>query len=206
MKPAAAKPLVACLLAAGLVAGCSGIPFRSIPRLMSLQYELADMDPAEFMVAIESDSRMEPPVGATPKLKLAITPRNPGAFEAVDTELPMRLSVATPESLGLPAAPANRRWHVYDFAPESQAELAQIQTYFKRLQAERRPDRGGSLAIGIAQEGVAAKNAELFDTHWATWLQTSQADGFFEIWSGSIGELIEQAEIAAARKADRKQE
>jgi hypothetical protein len=91
---------------------------------------------------------------------------------------------------GLEPAAAGRRWLVYSFPPESQAELSRIQANFKRMKEERKGKSGGTVQIGIAQENVAAKNPELANTKWESWLQMSTKDGFFELWSGSIGELL----------------
>jgi hypothetical protein len=193
------KRLSACLAFCGLLAACSGIPLQSIPRLMKLPSELLNADPAEFMLAMQVDARMAPPPGAVPTLDIRILPREPDAFQAIERKLPMRMTVSSVPALGLAAAPADRRWLIYSFPPESQAELSRIQAYFKRIQAERKDKGGGSLAVGIAQEGVAAEDPALAHTRWDSWLRTSRQEGFFELWSGSIAELKKQAKNEAAR-------
>jgi hypothetical protein len=189
----------ALLIALSLVA-CSGIPLRSLPRLMSLQDTLLEMNPAEFMLAIQSDARMTPPAGATPVMHVTIRPRVDGAFDAVEKTLPMRFTVSSAEAnnaKGLAPAPARRRWLIYSFTPESQAELTRIQNYFKRLQAQQQGKGGGSVAVGIAQEGVAARDPALANTRWESWLQTSVREGFYELWSGTVAELLKQAQRRA---------
>jgi hypothetical protein len=198
------KRLVAFLFLAGIVVACTGIPLRSMPQLMKLQDALLEAHPAEFMVAIQADARMAPPPGAAPTFQLAIRPREPGGFDAVERTLPMRLITAPANTLGLAAAPANRRWFIYSFPPESQTELLRIQSYFKRIKAEQRGKGGGSLSVGIAQKGVAARDPALADTRWESWLQMSKQDGFFELWSGSIGDLLRQAENEAEKAPPRK--
>jgi hypothetical protein len=191
------KRAVACLVLATFVAACAGVPLRSMPRLMKLQNELLEMDPAEFMIAIQADVRATPPSGAAPMLHIAIQPAEPKAFDAVERKLPMRFHVASANSLGLASPPANRRWLIYSFPPQSQAELKRIQSDFKRIQAERRTNSGASLAVGIAQDGLAAAmDPALADTRWESWLQTSRRDGFFELWSGTIAALMKQAKTA----------
>ncbi len=184
-----------CLVLAALAA-CGGIPLRSIPRLMSLQETLLEANPAEFMLAIQADARMTPPAGAVPVMHIAIRPREAGAFEALDKALPMRLTVSSGNANAktLAPAPARRRWLLYSFPPESQTELVRIQRYFKRIQAEQRGKGGGSISVGIAQDGVAVKDPALADTRWESWLQTSTREGFFELWSGSVAELLRQAQ------------
>ena len=84
------------------------------------------------------------------------------------------------------------RLAVYRKLPDldaTQAELSRIQAQFKRVKEERKGKSGGTVQIGIAQENVAAKNPELASTKWESWLQTSKADGFFELWTGTLGEL-----------------
>lgn len=166
---------------------------------MKLQNELLSMDPAEFMLAIQADARMTPPAGAAPVMHLVIKPAREGAFDVVDRQLPMQSDSASARALGLTSAAADRRWLIYSFAPEAQAELARIQTTFKRIQAERGSTGGGSVAVGIAQEGVAADDPKLAHTRWESWLRTSRKDGFYELWSGSIDTLLKRARAAQTR-------
>ena len=142
--------LIGALVLAAMVAGCGGIPLRSMPRLMQLQTELLTANPAEFMVAVQVDARMTPPPGAAPVMQLAIRPREPGAFNAIERKLPMRFNVASVNSLGLATPAANRRWLIYSFPPESQAELSRIQTFVKQLQARGDKKQGGSIAVRVA--------------------------------------------------------
>lgn len=183
---------VCCLVA------CSGIPLRSMPRLAKLQSELLEANPAEFMVAIQADARMVPPPGASPILQIAIRPAEAGAFEPIDHQLPMRFSVMSANSLGLTPPPPNRRWLIYSLTPDSQAELARIQDFFKRRRTDPSSKKGGTLSLGIAQDGVATKDPALANTRWESWLQVSRQEGFFELWSGSVDELLQKAKTARA--------
>lgn len=185
---------IAVLCCAAMLAACGGIPLRSVPKLYALQSQLLDANPADFMVAIQADSRLTPPAGSAPVLSLLIKPTNEGAFPVIDKKLAMRSSPWSAGMKGLEAAPSNRRWLVYSFTPESQAELSRIQATFKRIKEEQKGKGGGSVQIGIAQENVAARNPELSNTKWESWLQTSKADGFFELWSGSLGDLLKQGQ------------
>jgi hypothetical protein len=160
---------------------------------LKLKGELLDANPGEFMFAVQLDARMAPPPGAVPRIELAIRPAQPGAFEVVDEKIPMRLTVAPTATLGLATPEAGRTWLIYSLPPESQATLARIQASFKRLQAERDKNKGGSVTIGIAQDGLAARDPKFVDTRWESWLQMSRQDGFFEIWSGTVGDLLELA-------------
>ncbi len=187
------KKLLALLVLTLAVSGCSGIPLRSLPKLAALQSELLDANPAEFALAVQMDARIKPPVGTVPELQLAIRPARPGAFEVVDKKLPMRLTVTPIGQMGLAPAGKGRHWLVFSLSTESQAELARIQAYFKSLQAERANNGGGSISLGIAQEGLAATDPALAETRWESWLRTSLRQGFFELWTGTPGELRKQA-------------
>lgn len=189
--------IIAILLPA-LLAACGGIPLRSLPRLLQLQDTLLEADPAQFMLAIQVDRRMSPPPGAVPYLQLSVRPKEPGAFEPIDKRLPMQWTDQSASALGLAAPAAGRRWLIYSFPPESQAELSRIQDHFKRIQAHRSDKRGGSLSVGIAQEGVAVNDPALANSRWESWFQTSRRDGFFELWSGTVGSLLKQANAAAS--------
>lgn len=189
------------LVLAALLAACGGIPLSSMPRLMSLQHELLDADPAEFTLAIQADARIAPRPDSTPYLQVSIRPAEAGAFAPVEKALPMRLAVTSASVPGLAAPGADRRWFIYGFPPESQAELARIQRHFKGIQAERRGKSGGSVSVGISQDGVAPTDPALADTRWESWLQTSRREGYFELWSGTVAALLQQAETARAKRA-----
>jgi hypothetical protein len=181
------------LVLTSLLAGCGGIPLGSLPRLAQLQHKLMYANPAEFMIAIQVDDRMVPPAGATPMLLLAIRPSAPGRFEIIDKKLPMHFVTVTANTLKLSPPPAQRRWLIYSLTPESQTELLHMQKYFRRIQAQQQGKGSGDISIGIAQDGVAAKNPELANTQWESWLQISREEGFFKLWSGSVAELLKQA-------------
>ena len=194
------------ILCVALVAACSGVPLTSIPRLLRLNGQLLDAKPAEFMVAVQLDARMVPAPGGVPVMEVVIEPSVPGAFDVVNKRLPMRLTStddgphasAALRSFGLQAAPAGRRWLVYSFTPESQAELERIQLTIKRLMQNKLsgsgPGKGGGkITAGMAQEGIAARDPAFANTRWESWLQTRQAEGFYELWSGTVGALTRQA-------------
>jgi hypothetical protein len=181
------------------LSGCGGIPLRSIPRLIKLQDQLLTLNPAEFMVAIRADARMLPPAGGVPTLDITIQPKNAGDFEPVDKKIPMQLALSNGPALGLDRPPVGRRWLVYSFPAASQAELAAVQTSFKRIKAEndaKGNKGGGSITVGIAQENVATADTALDNSRWESWLQTSVNDGFFELWSGTVADIKAQAKKA----------
>jgi hypothetical protein len=164
--------------------------------LIKLPDQLLTLNPAEFMLAIQTDTRMLPPTGAVPTLDIVIQPKNVGDFAPVDKKIPMQLAVSSGTALGLDRATAGRRWLVYSFPSASQAELAAIQTTFKRIKADndaKGNKGGGSLTVGIAQDNVATADAALDNTRWESWLQTSAKDGFFELWSGTVKDIKVQA-------------
>ena len=181
-------------LALGLaLAACTGVPLRSLPRLMQLPKELLDANPAELMVALQVDARMTPPAGAVPLLSIKLAPREPGRFEVIDKQLPMQVSVATSSTLGLDAPGAGRRWLLYSLPPATQLELARIQGVMQRARAESQGKGGGTLSVGVAQDSLAVTDPVLAHTRWETWLQTKRRDGFFEVWSGTPAQLKKSA-------------
>jgi hypothetical protein len=186
------------------LAACSGIPIRSMARLVKLPDQLLHANPAEIMFAVQVDNRLLPTVSGTPTFSIDIQPAVAGAFEAVQRKLPMQLSVTAAPAMGLEPAGPGRRWMVYRFAPASQTELQRIQAQFLRLQAERRSGTGGSLAVGIAQDGVVTSDATLDHTRWESWLQTSAQEGFYMLWAGTLGELKAQERVARNAAATQK--
>ncbi|ROZ71219.1 hypothetical protein [Ramlibacter sp. WS9] len=181
-------PLIACLV----LGACSGIPLASVPRILALKADLLEANPAEIMLAIQVDERIAPARGDVPVLHIDIRPREVGAFAPWEGKMPMRLSAgAAPK--GLQPAARGRHWLVYSLGPESQAELLRTRARFQQLQAERRGKSGGSVSVGIAQEGVAAASPHVAGSVWESWLQTSAQAGFFKLWSGTLDDLRAQA-------------
>jgi hypothetical protein len=179
------------LLCAGLAAvmACGGVPLRAIPRLVQMQNELLDTNPAEFMVALQVDARFVPPPGAVPYLVIKVVPNDPTAFEAIDKKLPLQVSVASVATLGLDAPPPSRRWLIYSLPPATQAEMQRIQSMILRAKAMPNGKGAGSLGMGVAQESLAITDPALANTRWDTWLQTKQRDGFFEVWVGTPAQI-----------------
>ncbi|WP_114973962.1 hypothetical protein [Rhodoferax ferrireducens] len=187
--------LIPLLLSASLLVltACTGVPLRSLPRLMQMQSELLDANPAEFMVALQVDARLVPPAGAVPMLIIKMTPREPGAFEAIDKKLPLQVSVASVSTLGLAAPAAGRRWLIYSLPAPTQAELRRIQDVVRQAKANPKNKGGGSLSVGVAQDSLAVTEPALANTRWDTWMQTRQRDGFFEVWTGTPAQLRKMA-------------
>jgi hypothetical protein len=184
--------LLSLVLCATLVA-CSGVPLRSLPRLMQMSGTLLDASPAEVMIALQVDARMVPPANAVPMLIIKVTPREPGAFSPIDKKLPLQVAVASAATLGLDAPPLGRRWLVYSMPASTQAELQRIQATMRQAKANA---TGGSLSLGVEQESlaVAVTDPALADTRWETWLQMKKADGFLEVWSGTPAQLKKSAD------------
>lgn len=184
------KRVLCSVLVCAMLAACSGVPIRSLPRLMRLSGELLDANPAEFMVALQVDARFVPPPGAAPQLIIKLTPREAGAFEPVDKKLPLQQTVAASATLGLDAPPPGRRWLVHSLPPATQAELQRVQATIRQLKAKGGTG-GGSLGVGVEQDALtlAASDPALAHTRWETWLQTSKRDGFYEVWSGTLAQL-----------------
>lgn len=170
-----------------VLAACGGIPLTSMPKLLALQANLLDANPAEFMVAIRADARLTPPPGSSPTLNLDIKPRDEGAFPRTQRMLKMQVVEWSPALKGLGPAERGRKWFVYGFTPEAAAELRKVQEQFRALKGS---GKGGTVSIGIAQENVAARNPELGDTKWESWIQVARADGFFKLWAGTLAELL----------------
>jgi hypothetical protein len=188
-----------------LLSACSGIPVSSIPRLLNLNAQLLDANPAEFSIAIQIDSRMSPPPGGVPVLEILIEPREAGGFETVTKKIPLNLintglsadANSFAVKAGLQSAPNGRRWLLYNFAPASQSELIQTQSTIKKLMNDKKtgsgPGKGGGkVTAGIAQDSMVGNDAAFANTRWESWLQTRKAEGFFELWSGTVGGLIKQ--------------
>jgi hypothetical protein len=171
------------------LAACSGVPLRSIPKLIQLSNEVLDADPAQFMVALQVDARMVPPAGAVPLLHLQLEPREKGAFEVVDKKLPLQVAVASAGLLGLEAPGKGRNWLLYSLPPSTQLELQRVQSAIKRYKADPTGKSKGSFAVSVEQDSLMVKDPALANTPWETWLQTKQRDGFFEVWSGKLAQL-----------------
>lgn len=180
------------------LAACGGVPLGAIPRLVQMQNELLDANPAELMVALQVDARLAPPANVVPLLILQMKPRDPSAFEAIDKRLPLQLAVTSSSTLGLEAPATGRRWLIYTLPPATQAELRRVQSVILKAKALPNGKGGGSLSMGIEQDSLAAAITDpaLANTRWETWLQNKQRDGFFEVWSGTPAQI---QKLAAAK-------
>lgn len=179
------------------LSGCGGVPLRSLPKLMQMQNDLLEINPSEFMVALQVDARLSPPAGAVPLLVLKLTPGEPGAFESVDKKLPLQVAVTSTATLGLAAPQPGRRWLIYSMPAPTQAELARIQAFMRQAKAMPNNRGRGSLGMGVEQDSLAVTEPALTNTRWDTWIQTRKSDGFFEVWSGTPAQL---RALAAAQK------
>lgn len=191
------RRLLPFLLLQPLLSGCSGIPIRSVPQLLRLQSTLLEANPGDFLVAVLTDARINPPRDIGPIMQLELVPRVPGGFEPVIRRLPMTEVVASPRALALPAAGAGEHWLVYRFTVESARELEQIQTRFRQLRDDSRRTGGGRLSVGIEQDGLLPTEATLAHARWESWLRVDLREGPFELWSGTVQTLREQARKAA---------
>jgi hypothetical protein len=173
-------------LLAGMLGGCGGIPLSSVPRLVQLNSQMAEANPAEFMVALQVDARLSPPPGAVPLLAIKVTPKDPKAFEAIDKKLPLQVSVTSAATLGLDAPTRGRRWLIYSLPPATQAEMQRIQALIRQAKSSKE-NAGGTLSLGVEQDSLAAAvtDPSLSRSRWETWLQVKKAEGFFEVWSGT---------------------
>jgi hypothetical protein len=189
------KMLLATISITFVLSGCGGIPIRSIPRLMNLQSELLVLNPAEFKFALQIDNYVAPSPNSVPLLELSIKPARLGGFEEYSKMLPMRFeSSAAPA--GLSPASKERRWLIYSLSLESQSELMALQVRMKKLMAEKQSNGGGSLSVGIHQDGLAPNDPRFANMRWDSWLQTEIKSGYFELWSGTVADLK-----AASKKA-----
>ena len=188
------------LFASAALAACSGIPLTSLPRLVSLPDELLHADPSELVLAIQTDARVVPPAGTAPQLLIQIHPRVSGGFAPIDRKLPLVYSSGS-RPAGLPSAGSQRQWMVYRFGPEEQAELARLQAQFQKARSQGQGSPGATFGVGIEQESLAPGNPRLVTTLWESWLQTSTKTGFFEIWSGTLGDLVDRARSERAKAA-----
>ena len=182
------KRLIFSLVLAALLAACSGVPLRSLPRLMQMSGALLEASPVEVMVALQVDARLAPPASAVPMLIVKVTPREPGAFAPIDKKLPLQVAVASASTLGLDAPVLGRRWLIYSMPATTQAELQRIQTTIRQAKAN---GIAGALGMGVEQESLALAITDpvLAETRWETWLQMKKVDGFFEVWSGTPAQL-----------------
>ena len=116
----------------------------------------------------------------------------------------MRFTSTAAGAPGLETPQSGRRWLVYSLPSESQAELRRLQDRFRQLQAQNgNTKRGASVSIGISQDGMAAGASALAGTRWETWLRTSVSEGFYEVWSGTTGDLLKQGEAQTQAPASK---
>jgi hypothetical protein len=157
---------------------------------VTLKSSIVQDNPADFALAIQIDKRMIVTPQAAPALLLKVTPSGGSSIPAADLRLPLILSV-TPDP-SLPPAGAGRLWLMYTLPKEAQQQVLRVREAYRKAIS---PDKKGGITVGVGieQEGLAVKNPALAQTEWSSWLRTARERGFFELWSGSVGDLISQA-------------
>ncbi len=184
-----------CLLALiTSLAGCMGVPIRSLPHLMSLQTEIMTANPAEMMFAVQTDATVPFPRDGAPVLILIAAPVTKDAFATLRAELPMQqMTSSNAAALGLPTQRTGQQVRVYGFSPEAQAKIAQVRKEFTQLREQAKGKGGGTLSVGMSQEGLLTDGAQFERAQWESWLQMTKAKGFFALWSGTMADLRKQA-------------
>lgn len=178
--------LCACLF----LASCSGIPLRSLPKLVQLQESIVQDSPADFALAIQVDKRMVVTPQASPTLLLNVTPSQGALVPAANLRIPMALSLT--QIPDLPPAGSGRLWLTYTLPPDSQQQVLRVREIYRQTTSTKRKE-GISISVGIEQDGLAVTNPALAHTHWESWLRTDRSRGFFELWSGTVGDLVKMA-------------
>jgi hypothetical protein len=171
------------------LSGCGGVPLSALPKLVQMQNELLDINPTEFRVALQVDARLSPPSGVVPMLVVKLAPAEPGAFETIDKKLPLQVAVTSSALQGLKAPQPGRRWLIYSMPAPTQAEFTRAQNILRQAKTLPNNKGRGSLAMGVEQDSLAVTDPALATTRWDTWIQTRQADGFFEVWSGTAAQI-----------------
>ncbi|MFO1435252.1 MAG: hypothetical protein U1F34_02365 [Gammaproteobacteria bacterium] len=170
-----------------LLSGCAGIPLSTMVRMARFDPKtLLSLDPAEFLVAINTDARVQSIASAPTTFELKITPRDPALWSPLERSVAMQ-AIAVSSDLGLAPAPVGRRWLVFGFDAGAGAELRAIQQHFRSLQ--QRESGGGSIGLGIGQQWLAQNYSTLRDQEVETWLRLDAHEGFFKLWHGHIRDL-----------------
>ena len=180
---------ILCVLAAAFaVVACGGIPLRSLPKLSRLGATLLEADPADFAVANQVDKRMLVSADAAPVLLFKVSGGDAKSFPSLDRRLPLHLSSDPPHTLPPPGA--GRIWLVYSLTRASQQEVLRLREALRGAKLSA----GATVSVGLEQEGLAAQNPTLASTEWSSWIRTSRDEGFFELWSGKTGDLLNHAD------------
>ena len=207
----AAGSLMLCIGLLGAPApAAAGILPRALPRLILLQDGLTDLDPGQFMVAVRIDQRVVPAATVAPHLRISIQPANPGAFPPLDESLEMRaipLPAAAAGAAGsdrpggtagnagkrLPAAAPGQHWLIYALTTEAQTRLRSAQSMLRGVRLRPDGQNQARVSLEIEQQALASSRAALASSHWETWLQSSDGEGFYQIWSGTLRELLAES-------------
>lgn len=179
----------ALVVAAGAVAlaGCAGVPLRTVARLRTVRPDdLLAADARDFGVALELDARVGIASGRAPIVDLALRPVDEGAFRPLVLVLECVVDPAAPRELGLRPARPGRHWLVYRLAEDSARDLAVAQATIR--DARDRKLRG-TLSVGVRNDWVAEVHPVAVGSEASTWVRMKRSEGYFELWSGRIPAL-----------------
>ncbi len=193
------RRLLHTLLLAGLTVGSAaqralaGIPPRSLPRLIRLQDELAAVDPAQLQIAIQLDQDLIAATRSAPVLALSIHPVNPGGFIPIDELLPMQALHPPALPAGLAMPPAQRAWLLFGLGGPTQARLRALQERLRGILSRPSPHSDARVVLTVQQQALLPGDRGHQRSHWETWLQSAQPQGWYLIWSGTVQELAAES-------------
>jgi hypothetical protein len=179
----------AALAAAAAIAigACGGVPMRTMAKLaISGPDEFLGADPRDVRVALDVDTRVKPQAGRVPVLDVALVPAS-GATRS--WSIPLEPDPASAGGQGLRAPRDGRHWLVWRLPEPGVRDFREMQAALKAMQAN---DESGSLAITVRQDWIGDGWPALKQDRIETWVRTRSADGYFELWSGRVGDAARE--------------
>lgn len=174
--------------AALALAACAGVPMRTMAKLaLAGPDEFLGADPRDLRVALDVDARVKPQPDRVPMLDVALVPTS-GAKRS--WSIPLEPDPASAGAQGLRAPRDGRHWLVWRLPEPGVRDFREMQAALKAMRAK---DESGSLAITVRQDWIGDGWPALKRDRIETWVRTRTADGYYELWSGRVGEAMERA-------------
>lgn len=170
------------------LAACSGVPMRTVAKLaIAGSDEILGAEASDLRVAIDVDARVKVKPGRAPVLDVVLV-ADSGVRHSWAIMLEPDPVAASAHGLRTPRA--DRHWLTWRLPESGAREFREMQALLRPMIAKKEV---GSLQIKVRQDWIGDGWPTLRGDRIETWVRTRRADGFYELWSGRVGDAMERA-------------
>lgn len=173
------------MLGSVALGACTGVPIRTMAKLaVAGPDEILGADAQTLRVALDVDMRVKPVDGRAPVLDVALV-ADSGMKRT--WSIPLEADPVPGVAQGLRAPRAGRHWLVWRLPDAGVQDFREMQALLKPMLAK---DEIGSLLLKVRQDWIGDGWPALRQDRIATWVRTRASDGYYELWTGRVGEAM----------------